>query len=67
MRASSVTCFLLPRPSEQRPTKGSNSPSLHSHEISKETGGLAGCWHHLVTGFLICISVYPSRTLGDSI
>lgn len=47
--------------------KGSNSPFLHSHEISKETGGLAGCWHHLVTSFLICISAYLSRTPGDSI
>lgn len=27
----------------------SNSLSFHSHGISKETRGLAGCWHHLVT------------------
>lgn len=46
-----------------RDPQRSNSLSFHSHGISKETRGLAGCWHHLVTGFLIYISEYLSRAL----
>lgn len=58
-------CLLQAHPSGQRPAKRSNSLSLQSCEISKETGGLAGCWHHLAAGFLIYISEYLGRALGD--
>lgn len=40
----------------------SNSLSLHSHGISEETGGPAGCWRHLVASFFNYISEYLSRS-----